>query len=363
MVSVLAVRSSRVLTVDPSVCIIVLNWNNYRDTLECLESLRQIDYSNYCIIVVDNASTNDSIQQLLLYATGDVTIKSRFFECTSGVRPKDTVTCVREEITKENNSRYIAPTSPSDRKIILLKNEKNYGFAEGNNMAIRFALKIFEPQYVLLLNNDVVVDKEFLAELIKVAEKERKIGIAGPKIYYYDFLGRSDVIDFAGEDIIMWKGKEFDARAHDRVKVVDKINGACILVKKEVMEKIGLLDPEFFMYWEETDFCYRAKRNGYTAVYVPSSKIWHKGASSHSAIYDWSCKKIYFMNRNRFLFVKRNADGRDIGKFLIYYFCWDVWLDIGQILKHRKFDAFVSYIKSMLSGLGLFVKTKSGQGW
>lgn len=343
---------------DPSVCIIVLNWNNYRDTLECLESLYLIGYSNYRIIVVDNASTNDSIQKLLLYAKGDITIKSRVFECTSGVRPKNMVTYTRDEIMKENKSRHIAPTSPFDRKMILLKNDKNYGFAEGNNIAIRFALKIFEPQYILLLNNDVVVDKGFLAELVKVAERERKIGIVGPKIYYYDFLGRSDVIDFAGEDIVLWKAKGFNARAHDRAKVVDKITGACMLVKREVMEKVGLLDPAFFMYWEETDFCFRAKRNGYKAVYVPSSKIWHKGASSLSGIYDFSCDKIYFMNRNRFLFVKRNADGRDRGKFLMYFFCWDVWLDIGQILKRCKFKALICYIRGVLAGLSLFMKAR-----
>jgi GT2 family glycosyltransferase len=303
---------------------------------------------------------------LLLYAKGDVTIKSRFFECTSGVRPKNVVTCMREEITKENNGRHIAPVSTLDRKMILLKNDKNYGFAEGNNIAIRFAIEIFEPQYVLLLNNDVVVDKGFLAELVKVAERERKIGIAGPKIYYYDFLGRSDVINFAGEDIILWKARgirhgfgETDEGQYDQIKVVDKIDGACILVKREVMEKIGLLDPMFFMYWEETDFCFRAKRNGYKAVYVPSSRIWHKVASSNSA--RANCDKTYFMNRNRFLFVKRNAEGFDRGKFLIYFICWDVWLDVGQILKHRKYSVLISYIKGITAGFGLFMKTKSGK--
>jgi hypothetical protein len=298
---------------------------------------------------------------LLLYAKGDVTIKSRFFECESGVRPKNVVTYMGEEITKENNGRHIAPASPLDRKMILLKNDKNYGFAEGNNIAIRFALRIFEPQYILLLNNDVVVDKEFLAELVKVAERERKIGIVGPKIYCYDFLGRSDVVDFAGENVVLWKGKGISAGDHDQVKVVDKINGACMLVKREVMEKIGLLDPSFFMYWEETDFCFRAKRNGYKAVYVPMSKIWHKGASSMSQVYDYGPNKIYFATRNRFLFVKRNADGFDRGRFLIYFFCWDVWLFIGTILKHCRFRILAYYVKGILGGLGLFMNIKSGR--
>jgi hypothetical protein len=220
----------------------------------------------------------------------------------------------------------------------------------------------------LLLNNDVVVDKGFLAELVKVAERETRIGIVGPKIYYYDFLGRSNVIDFAGEDYVLWKARgirygsgEIDKGQYDRIKVVDKIDGACILIKREVIEKVGLLDTTFFMYWEETDFCFRAKRNGYKAVYVPTSKIWHKGAPSISGIYDYSRDKIYFMSRNRFLFVKRNADGFDRGKFFICFFCWDVWVTIGQILKRRKFKVLVPYIKGLLAGLGLFMKTKSGK--
>jgi GT2 family glycosyltransferase len=303
---------------------------------------------------------------LLLYAKGNITIESRFFECDSGVRPKNLITCMREEITKGNNGGHFAPASTLNRKMILLKNEKNYGFAEGNDIAIRFALNIFEPQYILLLNNDVVVDKGFLAELVKVAERERKIGIVGPTIYYYDFLGRSDIIDFAGEDIVLWKGRgvrhksvEIDGGQHNRTVVVDKINGACMLVKREVIEKVGLLDPAFFLYWEETDFCLRAKRNGYKAVYVPTSKIWHKGASSMSGMYDYGRDKIYFMTRNRFLFVKRNADGFDRGRFLIYFFCWDVWLATGQILKRCKFRVLFYYIKGILVGLGLFMKAKS----
>lgn len=272
---------------DPSVFIIILNWNNYQDTLECLESLYQIDYTNYCVIVVDNASENDSIQKILQYAKGEIKVKSPFFEYNPSNKPIKVEIYRGEEDMRKNSIKSDILALPSNKRMILLKNDKNYGFAEGNNIAIQLALKFFKPQYILLTNNDVVVDKRFLTELVKIAERDRKIGIVGPKIYYKDFLGRSDVINFAGEDIVLWKAKEvrygfneLDEGQYDRIKEIDKIDGACMLIKRQVFENVGMFDPNFFVFWEETDFCLRAKKKGYKIVYVPTAEIWHKIASS-----------------------------------------------------------------------------------
>ncbi len=91
--------------------------------------------------------------------------------------------------------------------LILLKNRRNYGFAGGNNIGIKFVLRFLKPDYILLLNNDTVVSENLLKELVRMAESDKSIGIVGPKIYYYDYKGRSDVISFVGEDIVPWKGK------------------------------------------------------------------------------------------------------------------------------------------------------------
>jgi GT2 family glycosyltransferase len=124
-----------------------------------------------------------------------------------------------------------------------------------NNIAIKFALRIFRPKYVLLLNNDVVVDENFLTELVRHMESDQKIGITGPKVYYYNFYGRRDVINFAGEDLIIWKGQgirygfnEIDKGQHDLIRNVNKIDGACMLIRSDVFRAIGLLDPDYFAY-------------------------------------------------------------------------------------------------------------------
>ena len=125
----------------PKVIIIVLNWNGLDDTLECLESLININYSNYEILVVDNGSDLNEYNILL--------------------------------------KKYID-------KIHFIRNNKNYFFSEGNNIGIRYVIKKFNPDYVMLLNNDVIVENNFLIELIKVAEEDCSIGILSPFIYWYE---------------------------------------------------------------------------------------------------------------------------------------------------------------------------------
>ena len=185
----------------PTVSIIVLNWNGKHDTVECLESLSHISYPNYEVIVVDNGSTDGSVEQF----------KARYPEIT------------------------------------VIENQDNLGFAEGNNVGIRAALQE-DTEYVLLLNNDTIVDPRFLDELINVAEREPRVGFAGPKIYYYDGngRGRKDVINSVGAKLDMWTGRawpvgdrEIDGGLYDQVRLVDTLIGSCLLVKKKVIVSRG----------------------------------------------------------------------------------------------------------------------------
>ena len=225
---------------EPKVVIVVLNWNGKRVTVECLESLKEIDYSNYEILLVDNGSTDGSQE------------------------------CFR--------ARY--------PEIVLLENEANLGFAEGNNVGIRRAMD-WHADYILLLNNDTTVHESFLSELVRVAESDSRIGFVGPKIYYDECHGRRDVIAFAGGRINLWIGKarnigegEKDIGQYDDIKEVSYVQGACLLAKREVVQRIGLLDSTLFAYWEETDWCMRGCRAGYSSVFVQNAKIWHKVAVS-----------------------------------------------------------------------------------
>jgi GT2 family glycosyltransferase len=249
---------------------------------------------------------------------------------------------------------------PSNRKLILIKNEENYGFAEGNNIGMRYALKALNLDYVLLLNNDTVVDKAFLSELINVAESDEWIGIVGPKIYYYDYKGRSDVINFTGADLNLRKLKEYrygcgeiDKGQLDKGREIDKIEGSAMLLKRKVLQETGLFDPDYFTYWEETDLCFRAAKKGFKSLYAPRAKIWHKQAASTGGTL--SSHYIYYITRNQFLFLKKNATKLQLLLFLLYFFGFQFWFTSGvYLVYHRDIKTFKSFLKGVIGGIMMF---------
>jgi GT2 family glycosyltransferase len=338
----------------PEVDVVLLNWNGWQDTIECLESLRKIDYPNYRLIIVDNGSSNNSVAKIREYA--EVTLGA-WHNSTLGPRDRPPARTLMMEYTRkeiENGLRHEVLQGQSlPVKLVMIKNERNLGIVEGYNIAIRYALKENSPDFILLLNNDVTVDKNFLKELVKVAGSSLEIGIVGSTIYYYD---RPDVINFAGEDIILWKAEGVRYTDHFVVpQEVDKIDGACMLIKKNVFEEIGLIDSDFVMYWEDTDFCQRAKKKGYKVVYVPAAKIWHKIAASGGGLNNYN--RRYYLTRNRFLFLKKNVRRLDRILFLTYYFGWQLWFNMAVFLKSRNLKAFAPLIKGSLDGLYLLAST------
>jgi GT2 family glycosyltransferase len=290
----------------PKVVIIILNWNNWSDTVECLESVYQINYPNYDIIIIDNGSTDNSTEKIIKYCKGGIKVKSRFFSNGPNNKPIDILMYTKDIAEKGGileKETYFS-NLPSNTKLRLILNGKNYGFAEGNNVGIRYALKALNPDYVLLLNNDTVVDKNFLTELIKVAETDSKIGIVGPKMYYYDhpkmFWG-------AGGKVVMllehWQRgmNKIDKGQFEKIEDVDFIAGAGLLIKKEVFEKIGLIPTDYFLGWEDIDFCMAAKKHGFRVNYVPKSIIWHKVSASYKKG-NLNYKQVVWGIRNRILF-------------------------------------------------------------
>jgi GT2 family glycosyltransferase len=296
-----------ILLILPKVVIIILNWNGKADTIECLESMKRITYSNYKILLVDNGSTDGSVE------------------------------CFRE--------RYPG--------MEIIENRENLGFAEGNNVGIRKAMET-GADYVLLLNNDTVVDKEFLGELVEVAESDPKIGFAGPKVYYYNYNSRKDVLNFAGGKLNMWKGtsyhiggNEIDTGQYDEIKKVDYAEGSCLFISKEVINKIGLLDSIYFTYWEETDWCIRGKNAGYSSIFVPKAKIWHKiGASNKGK------KNVYYLVRNRFWFMRKYSTLFEYFSSSLYFIVFIFWFQSSIfVLYHRDFNEFTCFCKGIIDGL------------
>lgn len=258
------------------IAILVLNFNGKEDTLECLTSLKKLETGNWKpeTIVIDNNSSDDSVKS----------IRDKFPQVT------------------------------------IIENQTNLGFAEGNNVGIGYALKN-NFDHVLLLNNDTLVKKDFLVQLVKVAQRSKKVDIASPKIYFaagyeyhknqYQEKERGKVIWYAG-GVIDWDNvltfhrgvDEVDEGQYNKIKETEFATGCCMLIKRKVFEKIGFFDKKYFLYLEDVDFCQRAKQEGFKIYFAPQAIIWHKNAGS-SAV--GSFIQDYYLTRNRLLFGMKYA--------------------------------------------------------
>lgn len=250
----------------PKVSLVILNWNGLDDTAECLESLKTITYPNYEVIVVDNCSDGD-----------DATI------------------------LKERFGDYIQ----------LVLNDKNYGSAEGYNSGVRHILANSQPQpeYIITMNNDMVVDSAFLTELVKAAMEDETIGIVGPKIYYYKYNERNDVIWSAGGMIKVWMPlvtrhigeNDDDLPKYQNKTTVDWITGALFMLRSQLFQEVGFYHSGYFIGFEDIEYCLRTRKCGYKIVYVPSSRVWHKvGASMRKSDRIYADPAIYYT------FIRRN---------------------------------------------------------
>ena len=254
---------------SPSVFVIVLSFNTKNDTLECLDSLVRTDYAAYKIILVDNSSTDE------------------------------TVVAVRQ-------------TFPS---IHIIKNVRNLGFAEGNNVGIGHALEC-GADYVLLLNDDAVVNPDTIGRLVKVADSDPRIGMLCPTIVSYHDHSR----EFVGAKLDWPSATAFEIEqpSGDLPDYVatDYAPGCALVVKTSVIKEIGLLDERYFAYYEDTDWSVRANRSGYSVVVVPSAKVRHKGTPDQSTK---SATATYYLWRNRSLFMRKHGRLRNWPSFAKSY--------------------------------------------
>lgn len=333
----------------PRIVVVILNWNGWRDTIECLASIYHVSYEPFFVIVVDNASTDASIRRLREYCEGQVEIQSRFPIPSNGTQPPRMVEYTREEAESVSGKGFSAIDPPSRMVMTLIRNERNYGFAEGNNIGMRFALSTLDPEYILLLNNDTVVDQGFLSELVAVGESNKRFGIIGPKILYYDFNGRSDVIWYAGgriDPLREWVfyhlgvGEE-DRGQYDSVAETEWCTGAAFLLKKE-LARVALLNPAYPFGSEDVEYCMNARKRGYKVVYVPSAKVWHKVGASRAKVDNRIRRDI----ADYFLFIRRNFPTPVYLYHLMLFFVtvlprWATAFVLGD-RDRRAFDNFVT---------------------
>jgi GT2 family glycosyltransferase len=272
------------ITMSELVYIVILNWNKWNDTIECLESLLLLTYPNYRIVIIDNNSTDDSVSCIKSWAQGDIPVRTDFIK--NAVSNKDLKFIEYDGVeaenggllNKENNLNLLAP------HIVLIQTGANLGYAGGNNIGIRYALKK-QADYIWILNNDAIVDRNSLAEMISVAERDERLGMVGSKLLYYD---KPDKIQSAGGGRFnFWQGLshqygwlEEDHGQWDKIFEPYYINGASLLVKSAVIRTAGLMNESFFLYGEELEWQIRVKQHGWSLLYCPSAKVWHKENST-----------------------------------------------------------------------------------
>lgn len=293
------------------VYVIVLNWNGKEDTLDCLKSLQSTNYENYRVVVVDNGSKDDSVQ----------VVRSSF------------------------------PGAD------VVEIGKNLGFAGGNNIGIKYAMEQ-GADYVFLINNDTTVHPDYLKELVEVAESDPSIGAVGSKIYYHSEPQR---IWFAGGKINWLKNKgehiglgEIDKGQHEKIREVGYLTGCALLVKREVLERVGVLEDDYFLYYEDADYSLRIKNAGYKIVCAPKSKIYHKISRSTKP---GSVSYVYYHTRNGLVNARRN--GSIPVKIAIYLFA--IGLFIKQIIKIIFFPKKREWAFAILRGEKDFLLGKMGK--
>ena len=243
----------------PPVSIVILAWNHVLDTVECLLSLTRLEYSNLRIVLVDNGSTDD------------------------------TVTRVREQFPN----------------VHIIENKRNLGFVAGNNVGIRYALDT-NAAYIFLVNDDTVAaSRDLVSQLVRAGENDPQVGILTPSVISY--FDRAKAYFGARIDWDTGKGRE-DDRPAGETRDTDFAQGCALLIKAQVVHRIGLLDPTYYNYFEDADWSMRCKHAGYRVVVVPQARIYHKGTGDH--LQTKSPNAVFFARRNQYRFIRKYAPWR-----------------------------------------------------
>jgi len=292
----------------PKVAIVVLNWNGREDTLRCLGSLAQLDYHPLDITVIDNGSADGLVGFLRIH------------------RPDVTV----------------------------IENGANLGFCEANNIGIRRAMAA-GAEYVMLLNNDATLASDCLTRLVLAGDASPRIGILGPKTYA---MGRGNTLYATGLVWRSWQGYseliglgEADLGQYDESCDREALGGHAFLIKRRVLEAVGELDPDYFAYYEELDYCVRARAAGFRCRYVADALAWHKGHGSPAGLL-----RNYLLHRNQLMFMRKNATPVQLASFVPYFILYRVPKVALSYLLRGRVDQLVILLKAVLWHVGLFRK-------
>jgi len=287
----------------PHVSIIILNWNKWADTIECLESVLKSDYPNFNIILVDNGSDNNSVSKIQTWAKiglEDV-INTNFPDLVFPLEKKP-IDLIAVDI--HNRKLKITPLKDKKPKVLFLVNDENYGFAIANNIAIDLALKIYQSQYVFLLNNDTVIEPHTINEIISIMQSDFSIGASQATIYSYY---QPNKIANAGGMIWPWgQTKYYKKLSNSNVREVAFLNGCALCIRCEIIDKYGALSEDFFYGEEDFEFSMRLKKLNIKKACINNTKVYHKiGISSDEYLNQKASKKVLLFAVNRIVNMKK----------------------------------------------------------
>ena len=298
------------LTMDGKVYIVVVNYNSWSDTIECLESILKSDYRHFQVIIVDNDSQDDSIGHMIDWADGRLDTWNGSENVLRSLYYPPARKPVDYTFTDWQQGKSVVDCQL--QKLTFVQSGKNGGFAAANNIAIKLAKAQNDFEYIWLLNNDAVIEHDALGNLVRGVEGYSNVGVAGSKILYYsnpEILQNvgSKVVDgvFVNlcKPIIDLSITNKDDGQYDKPFFVDDVMGASMLIKKKTLDVVGDMPEEYFLYGEETDFNFKTKQLGYNLLTIPKSRVYHKkGASTGGSE---SVLSIYYRTRNQLIFYKK----------------------------------------------------------
>lgn len=292
------------------ITIIILNWNGHEMTAACIRSLLAMDAQNLDILLVDNGSSDGSAE-----------ILTREFP-----------------------------------QITVLVQETNLGFAAGCNVGIRHAMAD-SAEYILLLNNDTIVDEDFIREMLIVVESDPRIAAVCPKIYFAD---KPHLLWYAGADFSLWSGtpkhrgwKQVDQGQFDDYREITQATGCAMLVRSSTLSAVGLLDEQFWAYAEDLDWSVRFLKGGYLLAFAPNAHLWHyDGATSVKSMGAGSqAVRQFFSTRNMVLVARKHLRWWQIPSYVLGFGITHILLYTALRLLRRDFPALLAIYRGLAQGL------------
>ena len=306
------------ILIKSKLSIVLLNWNGHEDTVECLNSLKNLNYDDFNIYLVDNNSQRNSVEYIMDYLENQDYYSHAM-------------------VTSNKLDEYT-----DDVDLLFILNDVNAGFAGGNNVALEYLIKYDVCEYVLLLNNDTVVSSDFVNALFDKYNQEDNVAFVGATHYYYD---DNNSIQTVGGGIIDWKhGECMAVRQKNQYDTYDFITGSCVFMPIAVLREVGPISTDYFMYWEDVDWSTVAHKKGYNLTVSDYGCIYHKEGSSIKSL-----SRIYYHTANRILFMKKHSDRNRYHKFIIYMVLYVLKESLTNIFKNRQYSKVL--IKGLMAGL------------